>query len=77
MGKGGKLTMSANGEKIAERRLERTIPIQLSLGEGLDIGRDVGSPIDFTYKLPFEFTGKVEKVTIELKSEAVSRATAA
>lgn len=67
MGKGGKLTMSANGATIGEGRLERTIPIQFSLGEGLDVGRDVGSPIDFTYKLPFAFEGKIDKVTIELK----------
>jgi len=77
MGKGGNITMSANGTKIAEGRLGKTVPVQLSFGEGLDIGRDVGSPIDFTYKLPFAFTGKIEKVTIELKPEAVSRATAA
>ena len=74
MGKGGKLTMSANGKKIAEGRLERTIPIQMSLGEGLDIGEDVGSPIDFTYKLPFAFTGKIENVTIELESKAARAA---
>ena len=30
------------------------------------IGMDVGSPIDFTYKLPFAFTGKIEKVKIDL-----------
>jgi arylsulfatase len=77
MGKGGKVTMSANGTRIAEGRLERTIPIQFSLGEGLDIGKDVGSPIDFTYKLPFVFTGKIENVTIELKSEAARAAPAA
>ena len=77
MGKGGTITMSANGTKIAEGRLERTMPITFSLGEGLDIGRDVGSAIDFTYKLPFEFTGTIEKVTIELKPEAVSKAKAA
>jgi arylsulfatase len=47
--------------------LDRTIPIQLSLGEGLDIGMDVGSPVDFTYKLPFKFEGHIEKVTVELK----------
>jgi arylsulfatase len=28
---------------------------------------DVGSPVDFTYKLPFAFTGKIEKVTFELQ----------
>jgi arylsulfatase len=33
----------------------------------MDVGMDVGSPIDFAYKLPFAFTGKVEKVTYELK----------
>ena len=66
MGKGGKLTLSANGKTLAEGRLEKTIPIQFSLGEGVDIGMDVGSPIDFTYKLPFAFTGKIEKVNIKL-----------
>jgi hypothetical protein len=67
MGKGGKLTMTANGTKIAEGRLERTVPVQFSIGEGLDIGMDGGSPVDFTYKMLFAFTGKIKKVTIELK----------
>ena len=69
-GKGGEITMSANGKVIAEGRLERTIPIQFSLGEGLDVGMDVGSAVDFTYKLPFAFTGKIEKVTVELKAKS-------
>jgi arylsulfatase A-like enzyme len=69
-GKGGEITMSANGKMIAEGRLERTIPIQFSLGEGLDVGMDVGSAVDFTYKLPFAFTGKIEKVTVELKAKS-------
>ena len=66
IGKGGKVTVSANGKTVAEGRLERTIPAQFSLGEGLDIGMDVGSPIDFTYTLPFTFTGRIEQVTIRL-----------
>jgi arylsulfatase len=66
-GKGGTLTLSANGSKVAEGKLPKTIPIQFSLGEGLDVGMDVGSPVDFTYKLPFAFTGKIEKVTVDLK----------
>ena len=32
-----------------------------------DIGTDLGSAVDFTYKLPFSFTGKIEKVTFDLK----------
>jgi hypothetical protein len=70
MGKGGTITMTANGKTIAEGRLERTVPIKFSIGEGLDIGLDGGSPVDFTYKMPFVFTGKIEKVTIALKPPA-------
>jgi arylsulfatase len=47
--------------------MDKTIPASFSLGEGLDVGMDVGSPIDFTYKLPSKFTGSIEKVVVELK----------
>ncbi len=60
-GKGGTLTLRADGKQSPRGRIERTIPIQISLGEGLDIGMDVGSPVDFTYKLPFAFTGTIAK----------------
>src|SRR5262249_10123567 len=66
-GKSATVTISANGAKVAEGKLPKTIPLQISLGEGMDIGMDVGSPVDFTYKLPFAFTGKIEKVTFDLK----------
>ncbi len=66
-GKGGTVTISANGNKVAEGTLPRTIPIQFSLSEGMDIGEDVGSAVDFTYKPPFTFTGNIDKVTMELK----------
>jgi hypothetical protein len=67
LGKGGTITVTANGNKIAEGRLEKTVPVQFSIQEGLDIGMDNGSQVDFTYKLPFAFTDKIEKVTVELK----------
>jgi len=66
-GKGAAVTMMVNGAKVAEGQMPRTIPLQISLGEGMDIGMDVGSAVDFTYKLPFTFTGTIDKVTIELK----------
>jgi hypothetical protein len=71
-GKGGTISITANGKKVAGGRLERTVPIMFSICEGLDIGMDGGSPVDFTYQVPFAFTGKIEKVTIELKPEAVA-----
>ncbi len=67
MGKGGKIVITANGKKVAEGRLEKTMPVQISIVEGLDIGKDVGSPVDWTYKMPFKFTGKIDKVTYDLK----------
>lgn len=45
----------------------------MSICEGLDIGMDVGSPVDFTYKPPFTFTGKIERVTIDLKPQGGSK----
>lgn len=73
MGKGGTIKMSADGKTIAQGRLERSIPVQFSLGEGLDIGMDIGSPIDFTYNPPFRFTGRIEKVEIDLRAEAAKK----
>jgi arylsulfatase len=56
--------------------MEKTIPIQLGLGEGLDIGMDIGSPVDFTYTLPFMFTGTIDHVTIELGPAETKQAAA-
>jgi arylsulfatase len=66
-GKPATITMTANGKPAGSGKLERTIPLKFSLGEGVDVGTDNGSPVDFTYKLPFTFTGTIEKVTVELK----------
>lgn len=66
VGKGGEITVKAGGRKVAGGRIERSVPIQFAIFEGLDIGLDNGSPVDWTYKLPFRFTGKVEKVTVEV-----------
>ena len=67
LGKTATVAMMVNGAKVAAGQLPRTIPIQISIGEGFDVGMDVGSPVDFTYKLPFKFTGQIEKVTVDLK----------
>ena len=31
------------------------------------MGADEGTPVTEAYKVPFKFTGKIDKVTIELK----------
>jgi hypothetical protein len=67
MGKGGVLTLLVNGKKVGEGRVEKTTPYKYALAEGQSIGEDAGSPIDFSYKPPFKFTGKLGAVTVELK----------
>lgn len=67
MGKGGTITLFANGKKVGTGRVEKTAGFKYSLYEGQDIGEDSGSPVDSTYTPPFKFTGKIEKVTIDLK----------
>jgi len=67
VGKPADITISVNGAKVAEGHLTRTVPAMLSLGEGMDVGEDTGSAVDFTYKLPFRFTGTIDKVTFGLK----------
>jgi len=73
-GRGGKVTLKANGAKIAEGRLERSVPIQFAIFEGLDVGMDICSAVDFTYALPFTFTGTVERVVeIEVFPEGTAK----
>jgi arylsulfatase len=37
------------------------------MGYGLLVGRNTGTPISHTYKVPFAYSGRIKKVTIELK----------
>lgn len=66
-GKPATVTLLVNGRKAGEAKLARTIPVQYSIGEGFDVGAETSSPIDFTYKPPFKFTGTIDKVVVELK----------
>jgi hypothetical protein len=56
----------ANGKKMGNGKLARTVCNQFLFGVGLDIGTVPGSAVDFTYTLSFTCTGKTEKVTIHL-----------
>lgn len=66
-GKPATVTLAVNGKQVGQGKLPRTVPLKFSLGEGCDVGTDTGSAVDFNYKLPFTFTGTIEKVTVDLK----------
>jgi arylsulfatase len=67
LGKGGTGTLFVNGKKVATGRIERTQFAVYSADEGADVGADEGTPVTEAYKVPFKFTGKIGKVTIELQ----------
>jgi arylsulfatase A-like enzyme len=66
IGKGGLATLKVDGAKVAEGRVERTLPYRISIDEALDVGEDSGTPVSLAYDVPFRFTGRLEKVTIDL-----------
>lgn len=68
-GTGGTASLWANGAKIGEGRIDRTVPIAFSSYSGMDIGRDNGLVVDAAYKerAPYAFTGEVRTVVFDLK----------
>ncbi len=68
LGKGGTGTLLANGKKVATGRIEKTQFAVFSVDDAADVGVDEGTPVSEAYKVPFKFTGKIAKVTIELKN---------
>ncbi len=67
LGKGGTGTLFVNAKKVATGRIDRTQCCVFSADEGADVGADEGPPVTEAYKVPFKFTGKITRVTIELK----------
>lgn len=67
IGKGGKLSLFVNGQKVGEGRMERTQAITLGLGGALDIGEDTGSAVDDVYTPPYRFGGTIRQVTVDLE----------
>jgi arylsulfatase len=67
-GSGGKGTLSVNGKKVAEGRIEKTVPFLFSADETVDVGMDNATPVTNEYKKrDNKFNGKIAKVTVELK----------
>jgi arylsulfatase len=69
LGKGGVGTIFVNDRKVAEGRIEHTQPMAFSADEGADVGEDGETPVveDYGIPAPYKFTGKIHKVTIDLK----------
>lgn len=68
-GKGGKATLFVNDQQVGEGRIERTQPMIFSADETADVGIDLATPVveAIGAEAKSRFTGKIPKVTVEVK----------
>jgi arylsulfatase len=68
VGQGGTGVFKVDGKEVASIRLPHTIPLLLQWDETFDIGSDTGTPVDDEdYQVPFKFTGKLNKLTLNVE----------
>jgi arylsulfatase len=75
IGRGGTGVLKVDGKVVATQQMEHTIPLILQWDESFDVGADTGTPVDDQdYQVPFNFTGKLEKLTIAIERPKLSAA---
>ena len=70
-GKGGTGVLSVDGKEVDRKTIEHTIPLLMSIDETFDIGLDTRTPVDFTYEVPFAFTGTHRQAELQAGAVAV------
>jgi arylsulfatase A-like enzyme len=73
-GKGGTGVLSVDGKELDKKTIKHTIPLLMSIDETFDVGLDTRTGVDDSYKLPFKFTGTINKLTFELGPSQLSDA---
>ena len=67
MGKGGAGVLKVDGKVVDTRKTPATLAITTQWDETFDVGSDTGTPVDDKdYACPFNFSGKLEKLTIKI-----------
>jgi arylsulfatase len=65
--KSGTGVLTVDGKEVASRKIPHTIANTMTIDETFDVGCDLRTPVeDKDYQVPFEFTGKIEKLTFKL-----------
>jgi arylsulfatase len=73
IGRGGQGVLRVDGKDVDTRRMEKSNPFVLSWDEAFNVGLDTGTAVEpEDYQVPFAFTGKLHKLTIELKGPPLS-----
>ena len=72
LGKGGTGVLSVDGKEVARDSMKNSMPITFPEDETFDVGADTRTGVALLkhrYDPPFEFTGTIDKLTIQLKPE--------
>jgi len=68
IGRSGTGVLKVDGKEVATQKMEHTIPIVMQFDETFDVGADTETSVDDQdYQVPFEFTGKLDKLTISIE----------
>jgi len=70
LGKGGTGVMTVDGKEVARKTVPHTVPAVMTIDEFFDVGVDTRTGVDDKdYQPPFRFTGKLDKLTINLEPQ--------
>jgi arylsulfatase len=62
-----------DGNDVATNKVRHTVPITMTIDETFDVGMDERTPVDDKdYRVPFRFTGKIDKLTFRLGAEQIT-----
>lgn len=72
-GKGapGRAQLYTDAKLVGEANFPVTVPLALGIGSGVAVGRNPGSSVSQLYQPPFEFTGRIFKVTIDVSGKMI------
>ena len=75
LGRPGTGTLKVDGEVVARKKMEKTLPMILQWDEAFDIGSDTLTGVnDADYQPPFPLTAKLNKLTIKVVRPQLSPA---
>ena len=70
-GSAGRAQIFINGKLTGNADLPVTIPLLISISEGLECGRDSCSSVSAQYNSPFTFTGTIHDVVIDVSGDLI------
>src|SRR5215469_327584 len=71
--KGGTGVLQVDGKEVDRKTIPHTIPVLMTIDESFDIGIDSRTGVDdFEYRVPFQFTGTIDKLTYNIGREQMS-----